>query len=179
MSSNVLLKQDFFARPAASVAKDLLGRTLVRQQGRAVLRGTIIETEAYVGPEDKACHAYRGRTKRTEVMYHEPGRWYVYLIYGMYNMLNIVTDQTEHPAAVLIRGITTETAVYNGPGKLTRALAVDRSLNDMWAESQTGLWFERGREIAADTVSAGARVGVQYAQEWADAPLRFCIERKN
>jgi DNA-3-methyladenine glycosylase len=169
------LTNEFFARPAETVARDLLGQYLAVRHGSVVVYATVVETEAYTGPEDKACHAHRGRTKRTEVMYHEPGTWYVYLIYGMYDMLNVVTDMAEHPAAVLIRGARTEAALYDGPGKLTRALAIDRSYNDTAAKPETGLWFTTGQPVDDSNVRCLPRVGVQYAQEWADAPLRFRV----
>ena len=100
-----VLTQSFFNRPTLLVTKELLGKFLVRKVGVKEISGMITEVEAYIGPEDQASHASRGRTPRTEVMYGKPGYWYVYLIYGMHYCLNIVTEKKEYPAAILIRGI--------------------------------------------------------------------------
>src|SRR5680860_206224 len=99
------LPRVFFERPTLKVAKELLGKVLIKQVPTGIIRTKIVDTEAYVGPKDKACHASKGRTKRTEIMFGQAGFTYVYLIYGMYHCLNIVTEQEEYPAAVLIRGL--------------------------------------------------------------------------
>jgi len=113
-TTNQILDQPFFARPALTVARDLLGKYLVRQRRSAERAVMISEVEAYIGPHDLACHGRFGRTARTEVMYGPAGHWYVYLCYGMHWMLNVVTDEMDWPAAVLFRGA----GGFSGPGKL-------------------------------------------------------------
>jgi DNA-3-methyladenine glycosylase len=142
----------------------------------------ITETEAYDGPEDRACHASKGRTGRTEVMFGPAGRWYVYLCYGVHEMLNLVTGPREWPAAVLIRGVEG----VSGPGRVTRALAITRALNGTAATEEAaetagatengGLWIEPAERglLAEGEILAGPRVGVDYAgPEWAAKPWRF------
>lgn len=168
------LQEDFFERSVLKVAPDLLGKYLVRQYRgqRTTLR--ITETEAYDGMHDLACHASKGRTPRTDVMFGSAGVWYVYLIYGMYDMLNIVTGPEEHPAAVLIRGVE----CYDGPGKLTKALHVTRALNRKPARKTSRLWIEdRGEMVAKKDIVTGPRIGVAYAGEWADKPWRFRLKK--
>ena len=172
----IVLKQSFFARPAPDVAPDLLGKFLVRSiEGREVAH-MITETEAYEGLDDRASHASGGRTKRTEVMFGEPGYWYVYLIYGMYDMLNIVTAEIGHPSAVLIRGLNG----INGPGRLTKQLNITREYNAVAASPNTGLWIEdRGVVVSAQEIVKSARIGVDYAgPEWAAKEWRFVYEHK-
>lgn len=137
-----------------------------------VRRLRITETEAYHGPEDRACHASKGRTARTEVMFGPAGCWYVYLCYGMHEMLNLVTGPRDWPAAVLIRGVEQLT----GPGRLTRALSINRELNGAAAVEACGLWIEPAEVglVAEDEIVDGPRVGVDYAgPEWAGKPWRF------
>lgn len=157
----------------------LLGCWLcVRGSDGAVLRRRITETEAYHGPEDRASHASRGRTPRNAVMFGPGGVWYVYLCYGVHEMLNLVTGPAEWPAAVLIRGIEG----WSGPGRLTRALGVDRSLNggrvDHADPGRLAAWIEAdeaARPIPPGEIEAGPRIGVAYAgPEWAAKPWRFC-----
>lgn len=166
-----VLKKTFYEQSAETVARQLLGKFLVVQSKAGTHAHRIWETEAYVGAEDKACHAARGRTPRTEVMFGPPGMWYVYLIYGMYDMLNIVTDKKEKPAAVLIRGA----GEYDGPGKLTRDLGISKAkYNTTPASRKTGLRIEdRGIFVSDEDIVRTPRVGVSYAEGWADAPLRF------
>lgn len=162
-----------------AIARGLLGATLTRRMADgATRRLRITETEAYHGPEDRACHASRGRTARTEVMFGPAGCWYVYLCYGVHEMLNLVTGPREWPAAVLIRGVEG----VSGPGRVTRALAVTRAWNGMAAVEPgraapgEGLWIEPAeRGLVRDgEVVAGPRVGVDYAgPEWAAKPWRF------
>jgi DNA-3-methyladenine glycosylase len=158
---------------SVAVARWLLGKHLVRRHadGRVEVR-MIVETEAYDGEHDLACHARAGRTKRTEVMYAEGGVWYVYLCYGIHEMLNLVIGPRDYPAAVLIRGV--EGAV--GPGRVTKTLGIDRRLNARSALSEeSGLWIEdRGVVVPRREVEAGPRVGVDYAGLiWAAKPWRF------
>lgn len=169
-----LLTQSYFNRPTLAVARSLVGKYLVRQNEKETIAGKIIEVEAYVGSEDKACHASKGRTARTEVMFGPPGISYVYLIYGMYHMLNVVTDRAEFPAAVLIRAIQVDGTLIDGPGKLCRELNIDRSLHRLDLTSGQQLWFEdRGERVSRAQVGAFPRIGVDYAGAWAKKPWRF------
>lgn len=162
------LGPEFFGRNAEIVARELLGAELIRYSGRKRHTLTITETEAYLGPMDLACHSARGRTPRTEVMYGPPGSLYVYLIYGLHLMLNVVTG---NGAAVLIRGA----GAVQGPGRLGRYLSLDRGLNGKPANQATGLWFE-GRTIDPCQIVATPRIGVSYAGErWSREKLRFIL----
>jgi len=172
-----VLSQTYFARPTVQVARSLIGKYLVRSLDGREIAGRIIEVEAYVGGDDKACHASKGRTPRTEVMFSAGGIAYVYLIYGMYHCLNVVTERKEVPAAVLIRAIEVEGELIDGPGRLCRALQVDRSLNRLDLTVQQSLWFEeRGGRIPRHQVKAFPRIGVDYAGEWAKKPWRFRLD---
>ncbi|SPP63706.1 DNA-3-methyladenine glycosylase [Nitrospira lenta] len=175
--SNVL-PQHYFSRGTVQVARSLIGKYLVRVLDGREIAGRIIEVEAYVGPQDKACHASKGRTKRTEVLFGPPGNAYVYLIYGMYHCLNVVTEREEFPAAVLIRAIEVDGVLIDGPGRLCRALQIDRSLNRMDLTTQESLWFEdRGDRILRGQVAALPRIGVDYAGAWAKKPWRFRLQQ--
>ncbi|MDR1789208.1 MAG: DNA-3-methyladenine glycosylase [Opitutaceae bacterium] len=169
--SRVLRPSDFAGADTPALARGLLGRRLVAVADgrRAALR--ITETEAYHGPDDSASHASRGRTPRAQVMFGPPGRWYVYLCYGVHELLNIVTGPEDFPAAVLIRGVET----LEGPGRLTRALGIGRRFNALPATRATGLWIEDdGFAPDAREVSATPRVGVAYAASpWREKPWRF------
>lgn len=163
------LPRSFYAQDAESVAKALLGSTLVFEDKR--LR--IVETEAYVGTHDLACHAAKGRTARTEVLFGPPGRAYLYLIYGMYELFNVVTGAEGDAQAVLVRAaepLENVTGKTDGPGKLTRALGLTRAYNrhDL---STPPLRIEAG--TPPTEVVATTRVGIDYAGVWKDAPLRF------
>lgn len=165
-----ILAADFFSRPALLVARELIGKVLVRRAGGREYRAIITETEAYIGPHDLACHGSRGRTPRNEVMFGPAGRWYVYFIYGMHWMLNVVTDTEGHPAAVLLRGA----GAWTGPARLTKALQIDKRLNTQVAAPASGLWIEDARlEIPRRQVKRTPRIGVDYAGHWAAKPYRF------
>lgn len=162
------LSADFFKRDAVTIARELLGRTIVRRfDDGKIERFVITETEAYLGEDDLACHASKGRTPRTEVMYHEGGRIYVYLIYGMYWMLNFVTGEENHPQAVLIRGV----GGVIGSGRVGRTLQLDKSFYGEELFISNRLWVEDSPAIASFTTAP--RVGVNYAKEWKDKPWRF------
>jgi DNA-3-methyladenine glycosylase len=169
-----VLDRKYFARPTVEVARSLIGKYLVRENGRGRIAGKIIEVEAYVGPQDKACHASKGRTKRTEVLFGPPGMSYVYLIYGMYHLLNVVTEREEFPAAVLIRAIEIDGRLIDGPGRLCRALNIDLNLNRYDLSIGRSLWLEdRLVRVKPGDVGAYPRIGVDYAGEWAKKPWRF------
>lgn len=172
-----VLQRAYFERPTLEVARDLLGTYLVRHGEDGTSRaGRIVEVEAYIGGEDLACHASRGRTKRTEVMFGPAGIAYVYLIYGMYHCLNVVTEQEEFPAAVLIRAVEIDGMLIGGPGKLCRDLAIDRTHNYHDLTSGRLLWIEdRGERPTASMIRTGPRVGVDYAGRWARKPWRFLL----
>ena len=162
------LQSAFFARQVLPVAQELLGKYLVSPCGE----GMITEVEAYDGPEDKACHGRFGFTERTAPMFGPPGHWYVYLVYGMYWMLNIVTDTEGYPSAVLIRGV----GEWHGPGKITKALGIDGSMSGKNADEQSGLWMEdRGVRVLSSQIRRTPRVGIGYAGEWKDVPYRFVL----
>jgi DNA-3-methyladenine glycosylase len=166
-----MLPPAFYARDAETVARALLGAVLVVGGDK---RGRVVETEAYVGPHDLACHASKGLTKRTAVMFGPPGHAYVYLIYGMYDMLNVVTGAEGDPQAVLVRAVEPLSGVVgktDGPGKLTRAFGVTRARHDGLPLYGPELWLEPGPPPRA--VQATPRIGVDYAGDWKDAPLRF------
>lgn len=156
--------------PTLLVAERLLGCQLCRRIGGTVLKWPITETEAYDGAEDKASHARSGRTKRTEVMFGPAGIWYIYLCYGVHWLLNIVTGPEDYPGAVLLRGA----GEVNGPGRLTKAMAIDGTLNRTPAGPETGLWIEAGAPLASREMVRTPRIGVAYAgPDWGNRPYRF------
>ena len=162
----------FFNRPTCDVAKELLGKFLVRKKGDTIISAMITEVEAYVGPTDRASHASRGKTPRTEVMFGNPGHWYVYLIYGMYFCLNMVTEKKDFPAAILIRGVQG----VSGPGRVCRFFNIDKTMNALPANKKTGLWIEdRGIKINPRHIKRGTRIGVDYAGKWKDKKWRFYL----
>lgn len=172
-----VLSQQYFFRPTVQVARSLIGKYLVRVLDGREIAGRIIEVEAYVGSADKACHASKGRTPRTDVMFNAAGVAYVYLIYGMYHCLNVVTEREAFPAAVLIRAIEVDGVLIDGPGRLCRALQIDRSLNRIDLTAQESLWFEdRGGRILRRQIAVLPRIGVDYAGEWAKKPWRFRLQ---
>ena len=173
-----ILSRVYFNRPTVQVARSLIGKYLVRVIDGRILAGKIVEVEAYVGSQDRACHAAKGRTQRTEVMFGPAGVAYVYLIYGMYHCLNVVTEREEFPSAVLIRAIELKGELIDGPGRLCRALEIDRSLNRVDLTTGESLWFEdRGEAVGRGTVGAYSRIGVDYAGTWAKKLWRFRLNR--
>jgi DNA-3-methyladenine glycosylase len=163
--------RDFFIRDVLEVAPDLLGKALaMRFPDGKTMRYLITETEAYRGQEDRACHANRGRTPRTEIMFHEGGRLYVYFVYGMYWMLNIVTAGENIPQAVLIRGLEN----IPGPGRVTRALGIDRSFYGEDLVSSGRIWIEDNGMVTV--YKTGPRIGIDYAgEEWKNKPWRYFL----
>lgn len=167
-----VLPPAFFDKPAEKLARDLLGTSIVRQNAVGLQRFIVSETEAYLGPHDLACHTARGRTARTEIMFGSPGSLYVYLVYGMHLMLNVVAGPPGAGAAVLIRcaGLVT------GPGRLGKALALTMSLNGRIAAPEAGLWFETSR-VVPRRIKATPRIGIDYAgPRWARRKLRFVCD---
>lgn len=192
------LTRQFFDRSTLTVASELLGKFLVRKIGRKIISAMITETEAYCGPRDRASHASRGRTPRTEVMFGPPGHAYVYLIYGMYHCFNIVTERENYPAAVLIRGTSLQWPVYsenpppknllttgncklktalNGPGKICRHLQIDKTLNREDLTTSKKLWIEdRGVKLKPSQTKCGKRIGIDYASSYKNKLWRFTLK---
>lgn len=173
---------EFYRQPALKVARALLGQRLVHEGpwGRRV--GRIVETEAYVGEHDLACHASKGRTPRAEVLFGPPARAYVYFIYGMYHCFNVVTCPEGEAAAVLIRGLEpiegfAPSARLDGPGKLCRAMGIDLSHNraDL-LEAGASLFLAPAEPVSPQEVARGPRIGVDYAGVWAHKPYRFWVK---
>ncbi|TEU30276.1 DNA-3-methyladenine glycosylase [Alkanindiges illinoisensis] len=176
-NSAQVLAHDWFRRPTAVVASDLIGCYLCRRMDDGqVVRAMITETEAYLGVGDAACHAFEGRhTPRTSVMYKEAGTIYVYLIYGLHYLLNIVTTEIGQPEAVLIRAVHVDGEPVKtgaGPAKLTKRLNIDKRLNNHLLGEQVGLWVENKAQ-ANIPVSVAKRVGIDYAGEAAHWLMRF------
>lgn len=170
------LPRSFYARASLAVAPELLGLHLVRSAAGRLRIGRIVETEAYMGPEDLAAHSAGGRrTRRTEVMFGPPGHAYVYFIYGFWNCLNVVTSPVGVPHAVLLRAVEPVTGIEHGtwgPGLLCRALGIDRTLNAADLRGEV-LWIERPHGRAPVRIGRGPRIGVDYAGSWARRPWRF------
>ena len=182
------LPRSFYQQSTTDVARQLLGKILVRRHPDGDRMGRIVETEAYLGPHDLACHAAKGRTRRTEVMFGPAGHAYVYFIYGMYHMLNLVTEAKDYPAAVLLRAVEpldgvalmkqrrrSETLgnLASGPGKLCQAFDIDGSLNG--ADLCGKLLYIDDDGEPAPKLQSTARIGVEYAGQWKDKPLRFMV----
>ena len=185
---HVKLRRSFYEQTTIDVAKQLLGKYLVRKHPEGNTAGRIVETEAYIGPRDLACHASNGRTARTEVMFGPAGHAYVYFIYGFYNMLNLVTETEGYPAAVLIRAVEPVDGIElmkmrrqngalrnlaSGPGKLCQAFAVDRTLNG--ADLGGSVLYVEDRGEPVPKFRATPRIGVDYAGKWKNKPYRFLI----
>jgi len=167
------LKKRFFKRPTILVAQELLGKFLVKKNGSKRVAHMITEVEVYDGPRDLGSHAARGLTPRTKIMFGPAGYWYVYFTYGIYWMLNIVTREKDYPAAILIRGVER----ISGPGRLTRALDINRKFNGRAATESSGLWIEdRGIKIPNGKIKKGPRIGIDYAGPyWAKRHWRFWL----
>ena len=178
MSTPAPLPHAFYRQDAVTVARALIGSILVRRYRNHVFHARIVETEAYVGPHDLACHAAKGRTQRTSTMYLPGGHAYVYFIYGMYDMLNVVTGSANDPQAVLIRAAEplgtwpTQNPDLSGPGKLTRALHLTRA-QDRLDLSGPALHFLPCPLGRLPQIAVSPRIGVDYAKHWKDEPLRF------
>ena len=172
------LPRAFFARPTVEVARDLLGCRLHRVVDGVARVARVVETEAYCGVEDLACHASKGLTARTAPMFGPAGHAYVYFVYGMHHCLNAVTEGGRG-AAVLVRALEPLSGIpegckTSGPGLLTKAMSVDRTLDAHDLTRGETLWLEAG-EGPAGAVETGPRIGVDYAGEWAGRPWRFWL----
>ena len=162
-----------------AVARDLLGKVLVREVAGVRLWGRLVEVEAYLGPDDLAAHSAGGRrTPRTEVMFGPPGHAYVYLTYGMHHCLNFVTRREGLPQAVLVRALEPGPGVgrCGGPGLVCRALDIDRRLNGVPLEPPLLYVVDDGE--ARRRVFVTPRIGVENSGEWAGRPLRFCLDSR-
>ena len=190
----MILNRDFYIKDGVTLAKDLLGKILVKGIDGVLYKGRIVETEAYMGVIDKACHSYNNRrTKRTEAMYREGGYSYIYLIYGMYYCFNVTASIKDNPEAVLIRAlepldnkdlmlkirkVKREKDIANGPGKLTKALGITSDDNNMDLTLGKNIWIEDDRYIP-NKITATTRVGIDYAEEFKDKLWRFYISENN
>lgn len=192
------LNDNFYLENTETVARKLLGKILVHNINGNILKGKIVETEAYMGVIDKGAHSYGGRrTKRVEIMYGPPGRAYIYFIYGMYYCLNAVTQKEGIPEAVLIRALepleghdimalnrfnkeyrnltsTQITNLTNGPGKLCMAMRIDKKLNGSMLSGDT-FYIEEGNNDKFDIIKT-KRIGIDYAEEAKDFLLRFYVK---
>ena len=189
------IERAFYTRDTVAVARALLGQLLVRQLPDGTrLSGLIVETEAYLGPNDRAAHTYNNRrTPRNESMWQTGGTGYVYFTYGMHHCFNVVTRDSHHPQAVLIRALQPVEGIEamaqhrpaakriadlcSGPAKLCAALQIDRALDGVDLVDGTSLYVEqaRSRTLPAGRVLAGPRIGIGYAEDWVQAPLRFSV----
>lgn len=168
------LKTDFYDRDTVTVTRELLGKVLCRRSGDHTQRLIINEVEAYDGESDLACHASRGRTARTEVLYGPPAHWYVYLCYGVHWMVNVVVGAEDYPAAVLLRGA----GDIVGPGRLTRRLQINADLNTLPISRRSGLWIEdHGLKVQPCDIVATPRIGIDRVPEpWRSMPYRFVLK---
>ena len=193
-----MLERDFYQRTTEVVARELLGKLLIRTHPDGVVALRLTEVEAYLGIEDPACHTFGGRrTPRTETMWGEAGHAYIYLVYGLHSCLNVVTVGPDRPEAVLIRGAEVEGglelvkarrgarvgkgSLTDGPGKLCQAIAITRFDDgiDLCEPGSALRICGDGVEVPDDRVRQLARVGVDYAGEAATWPLRFVVARKS
>lgn len=185
--------RSFYAQPTRQLARALLGCRLVRSLNGQRAAGVIVETEAYIGETDLACHARAGRTARTAIMYGRPGLAYVYFTYGLHWLLNVVSENEDFPAAVLIRAIEPVEGVAlmqaardqrpireltNGPAKLCQALRIDQAMNGVDLASVAGsLWIEADRTVPARSILRGPRIGISGTPEpWLSKPWRYWID---
>jgi DNA-3-methyladenine glycosylase len=171
LTQSLKIAKEFYTRDVLEVAPELPGKNLViRLADGSFGKFMITEVEAYRGCDDLACHASKGRTARTEIMYHEGGKLYIYLIYGMYWMLNIVTGGKDNPQAALIRGVEK----YSGPGILTKSLGIDKSFYGEDLHCSERIWIEDPG--VTYPVKTSPRIGIDYAGEyWKSRPWRYFI----
>lgn len=175
------LNRDFYTRDCTQVAKDLLGKYLVHVVEGIELIGKIVEVEAYLGPHDLASHSSKGLTNRTRVIFGPPGYAYVYLIYGIYNCMNVVAESEGSGAAILIRALEPVKNINKntkGPGLLCKALKIDRSLNqhDLLSDN---FYIAQAEQTEKFVIIKKKRIGVSYAKHWAQRLLRFYIKNNS
>ena len=156
----MILNKSYFTESAVTLAPDLIGKILCRRTEKGVIRARITETECYFGEKDTACHAHKGKTERTKVMYEEGGITYVYLCYGMHAMLNLVTGPQNHPEAVLIRGVD----VAKGPGRTTKILSITTNDNALPLCEESGIWLEDDG-AKPPKIERTPRIGIDYASK--------------
>ncbi len=171
------LRRNFYVRPTLEVAKEILGKYIVRKIGRKELIGKIIETEAYVGPYDKASHAYGGKiTQRNRAEYLGGGHIYIYLVYGMHWQLNITTAKAGEPECILIRALDLDN-LADGPGKVCRYLKLDKSFYAEDLTKSERIWLEdRGEIINPKNIKCGSRIGIDYSGPyWSKRKWRFYL----
>ena len=167
------LDEEFFHRDCIDVAPDLVGKLIVRKIDNDIIKIRITETEAYRGEEDKGCHASRGRTPRTELLYRESGIIYVYLCYGMHWLMNVITGEKDMPQGVLFRA----GEKFNGPAKLTKRLSINGEFNGKSIIENEEIWIEDDGYISE--IITAPRVGIDYAgDEWKNKPWRFIDKNK-
>lgn len=177
------LKRNFFERDTLVVAQELLGKIIVRRINNLIIKARIIETEAYIGPDDKACHGRHGKTKRNMPLWGPAGYTYIYLCMGLHYLLNIVTEKDGFPAGVMIRKIepltdTGENFKDFGPGNTTKYLKVDRSLNNVDTIHSNEIWIENdGFVVLENKIQTAQRVGIDYAEEYREKPWRFILKK--
>ena len=190
----MILNRDFYIKDGVTLAKDLLGKILVKEIDGVLYKGRIVETEAYMGVIDKACHSYNNRrTKKTEAMYREGGYSYIYLIYGMYYCFNVTASIKDNPEAVLIRAleplenkdlmlkirkVKREIDIANGPGKLTKALGITSDDNNIDLTLGKNIWIEDDGYLP-NKITETTRVGIDYAEEFKEKLWRFYISENN
>ncbi len=189
----MVLQRSFYSRNSATVAHELLGKKICRVEKETSLGGIISETEAYFDQRDSASHAAMGQTPRNAVMFGPAGHAYVYFVYGLHNMFNIVTETEGKAGAVLIRAIFPingrdemirarlghKDHIADGPARLCQALRIDRSLNRVDLTGGQHLWLETALNISPDKISSGPRIGINYADiKDREAPLRFWISQE-
>lgn len=187
------LDREFFARKPEVVAKKLLGKFLVRKKGNLYFVGKIVETEAYLGKNDKASHSHRGQTERNKIMFGPAGFSYVYFTYGMYWLLNFITENEKNPSGVLVRALepmsgpnVDELKVGSGPAKLTKWMKIDGTLNNIDVTKSDELFVTdhlklqeldlESENLPQKEIIAGPRIGINYAEEHQKLPLRFYIK---
>lgn len=187
----MILTQQFYQQNTLDVARQLLGKTVVREIGNHFLTAKIVETEAYAGFDDKASHAHSGKTPRCNVMFGPAGFAYVYFTYGMHYLFNVVTEDVNYPSAVLIRAVEPITGLEiikehrknrtyheltSGPAKFTKAFGIDKNFNGLDLTSGKVMWIEGGEEVQDDGIKITPRIGVSYAEECKDWLRRFYVK---
>lgn len=177
MKKKKLLRK-FYVRPTLKVAKELLGKYIVRKIGKKEIVSKIIETEAYIGPKDRASHAFGGKiTKRNWPLYLEGGHIYIYLVYGIHWQLNVVSEKAGKPECILIRALEG----IDGPGKVCRFLKLDKSFNGEDLTKSKRIWLEdRGKRIKPSQIISKKRIGIDYAGPyWSRRKWRFLLKNSS